>query len=93
VALYESELIIEQYVPRSMQNVKKAADGILFNLGLEISVASMALPYLFTEQQQQQHQQQKKPLVMLSYSHTNSSFCDKILELLDQKADLLDIWI
>ncbi|CAF3439351.1 unnamed protein product [Rotaria socialis] len=91
VALYESELIIEQYVPRFMQNVKKAADGILFNLGLEISVASVALPCLSIEQQQQH--QQKKPLVMLSYSHANSNFCDKILELLDQKADLLDIWI
>jgi hypothetical protein len=36
---------------------------------------------------------QQKPLIMLSYAHANNEFCDKILELLDQKADLFDIWI
>jgi hypothetical protein len=68
-----------------MQSVKKAADGILFNLGLE--TPTLILPVI------QSIVIQQKPLVMVSYSHANNDFCDRILELLDQKADLCDIWI
>lgn len=75
-----NQIIVEQYVPRSMQNVKKAADGILFNLGLEIPICQKMIT-------------QEKPLIMISYSHANNDFCDRILELLDQKTDLFDIWI
>jgi hypothetical protein len=85
VAKNDSQIIIEQYVPRSMQSVKKAADGILFNLGLELPVLALSIANSVVVQQ--------KPLVMLSYSHANNEFCDRILELLDQKADLFDIWI
>lgn len=85
IAISDSQLIIEQYVPRSMQSVKKAADGILFNLRLETSVVPTSFPLLTIAQQ--------KPLVMISYSHANSDFCNKILELLDQKADQFDVWI
>jgi hypothetical protein len=85
VAKNDSQIIIEQYVPRSMQSVKKAADGILFNLHLE--TYSIGAPIV------QSTTTQQKPLIMLSYAHANNEFCDKILELLDQKADLFDIWI
>src|SRR5258708_3605082 len=63
VAKNDSQIIIEQYEPRSMQNVKKAADGILFNLGPNVQLTIT----------------QQKPLVMLSYSHVNNEFCDRIL--------------
>jgi hypothetical protein len=85
VAKHDGQIIVEQYVPRSMQNVKKAADGILFNLGLEIHPITAPVVQFTTTQE--------KPLIMLSYSHANDDFCDRILELLDQKADLFDIWI
>lgn len=85
VAKNDCQIIIEQYVPRSMQSVKKAADGILFNLGFE-TYPSVAAVVQVTKIQQ-------KPLIMVSYSHANNEFCDVILELLDQKADLFDIWI
>jgi hypothetical protein len=87
LAKNDSQIIIEQYVPRSMQNVKKAADGILFNLGLETYSIVAPIGQLTATTTQQ------KPLVMLSYSHANNEFCDRILELLDRKADLFDIWI
>ncbi|CAF4119036.1 unnamed protein product [Rotaria sp. Silwood2] len=85
VAKYDCQIIIEQYVPRLMQSVKKAADGILFNLSLEIPSITIPLVHPISAQQ--------KPLVMLSYSHVNNDFCDKILEILDQKTDLFDVWI
>jgi hypothetical protein len=68
-----------------MQSVKKAADGILFNLGLETPPIMAPIFQRITTQQ--------KPLIMISYSHANNDFCDRILELLDQKTDLFDIWI
>ncbi|CAF3560087.1 unnamed protein product [Rotaria sordida] len=68
-----------------MQCIKKAADGILFNLGFEIP--SIAIPIVHSIAMQQ------KPMFMLSYSHINNDFCDKILELLDQKIDLFNVWI
>jgi hypothetical protein len=85
VAQNSNQIIIEQYVPRSMQSVKKAADGILFNLGLETPPIMAPIFQRITTQQ--------KPLIMISYSHANNDFCDRILELLDQKTDLFDIWI
>ena len=45
VAKNDSQLIIDQYVPRSMQSVKKAADGILFNLDLETPTLLYCLLY------------------------------------------------
>ena len=133
--------IVEQYVPRTMLNIKKAADGILFNLDLEQSsevahylpplplipssieprkpptissslpsvaaaavvplpppppppppppsqIAVPSAPFSFASLPIVE-----KPLVMISYCHANNAFCDKILELLDRKADLFDVWI
>ena len=74
-------LMIEQYVPRSMLSIKKATDGILFNLGQELP--TITIP----------SEKKQKPLVMVSYCHANDAFCDRILALLDEQADLLDVWI
>ena len=139
--------LVEQYVPRTMLNIKKATDGILFNLNLEdptmvapqaeildaltdvnscineaappkrrskpsrplvpskpsrtedVSPGPMgpaapppiAIPMITPAPLPQPTS--GKPLVMISYCHANNEFCDKILELLDQKADLLEVWI
>ncbi|CAF0875721.1 unnamed protein product [Rotaria sordida] len=85
IAKYDCQIIIEQCIPRSMQSVKKAADGILFNLGIEIP--SVTIPNVYSIAVQQ------KPMVILRYYHINNDFCDKILELLDQKIDLFNVWI
>jgi hypothetical protein len=77
--------IIEQYVPRSMLSIRKAIDGILFNLFPEVSFeVDPNVPPTSRKQ---------KPLVMISYCHVNIEFCDQILALLDAKCDIFDIWV
>lgn len=85
LAYDRSLTMVEQYVPRSMLSIKKAADGILFNLGLELlSIPTSSAMVLVKT---------RKPLVMVSYCHANNAFCDQILALLDEQADLFDVWI
>ena len=85
LAYDRSLTMVEQYVPRSMLSIKKAADGILFNLGLELfSIPTSSTMVLVKTQ---------KPLVMVSYCHANNAFCDQILALLDEQADFFDVWI
>ncbi|CAF1166748.1 unnamed protein product [Didymodactylos carnosus] len=71
--------LVQQYVPKHMSNVKQAADGILCNLGLADKVL---LEETLVESND-------KPSLMISYSHHNKDFCQKLLKHLSQ----FDVWI
>jgi hypothetical protein len=67
-------------IPRSLQSFKKSIDEILFNLNeIDLQLENTPKPI--------------KTLIMLSYSHANRLICEQILNLLDQKSDLYDVWI
>lgn len=87
IARNNDTIVTEQYVPRSMQSIKKSADGILFNLTIELP---SVIP---TSAAASEPIKKQKPLVMISYCHANNAFCDQILSLLDEKSDLFDIWV
>ncbi|CAF4090625.1 unnamed protein product [Rotaria sordida] len=92
----QAEEILEQYKPRSMEGIKEAAHGILHNLNQDkkneivfdkenISLDALVLNPVGGIQ--------KKPSIMISYSHGDNIFCNKILDLLTKHNDVFEIWI
>ncbi|CAF1244118.1 unnamed protein product [Adineta steineri] len=63
--------------PRDICSLKKATEGILWNLkSLYIT--------------QQKHISEEKPMIMISYSHSDSIFCKEVVEHLSQ---YITVWI
>ncbi|CAF4364153.1 unnamed protein product [Rotaria sp. Silwood2] len=84
-----NENVVDHYAPRSMESVKKAANGILDNL-YEIRDSKTND---IADQQLASDTGDEKPMIMISYAHANDQFCDKILAEIERKRDLCRIWI
>ena len=84
-----SEMVVDQYIPRSMESIAKAANGILYNLneGSDKKEATIVDSHLVSKVSNE------KPMVMISYAHDNNPFCDKILDEFGKNRHLFDIWI
>jgi hypothetical protein len=67
-------------IPRDICSLKKAAEGIIWNL----KSTSGSIPKTLNEQQQQQ------PLAMISYSHSDSTFCRELVERL---SNYVPVWV
>jgi hypothetical protein len=89
LAMDDGEKVVDQYVPRSMESIEKAANGILHNLN-EISDGKEAI---VADTQLVSDADNKKPMIMISYAHDNNLFCDKILVEFEKNRDLFEIWI
>lgn len=89
LAIDENEQVINDYVPRSMESIKTAANGILYNLNdtsdnkkVDTAVEQLVMKV-----------SNDKPMIMISYAHANNEFCDQILAELQKKANIFRIWI
>ncbi|CAF1036107.1 unnamed protein product [Rotaria sp. Silwood1] len=89
LAMDNGEETIDEYVPRSMESMPKAANGILYNLK-EISDGKKTE---ISDSQLLSYTSDKKPMIMISYAHGNNLFCDRILIELEKKRSLFEIWI
>ncbi|CAF1141541.1 unnamed protein product [Rotaria sp. Silwood1] len=90
------EEILGQYKPRSMEGIKEAAHGILHNLKLDIKNELKLDDYyrvLDSIVSDPLSVSNCKPLIMISYSHANNTFCSQILDLLGKSCDAFEIWI
>ena len=85
----DGEAWVEQYVPKYMSIVPKAANGILFNLqefNPGRAAKSIAVPGTEAEKKVQQIH------VMVSYCHADKDICRQIVEAL-QKDNHLHVWV
>ncbi|CAF1502375.1 unnamed protein product [Adineta ricciae] len=74
------------YVPKYMENIQKAAEGILCNINTnEINLSN--------QQQISTLTKDKKPSIMISYAHSDNSICSQIYNELDKYNRQFDIWI
>ncbi|CAF3864531.1 unnamed protein product [Rotaria sp. Silwood1] len=81
IASYSSENSIEHYALRSMESVKKSANGILDNLyEIHDSKTNDIADQLLVSDTSNE-----KPMIMISYAHANNQFCDKILAEIEKK--------
>ncbi|CAF1472663.1 unnamed protein product [Adineta steineri] len=89
LAMDNDEKIVDRYVPRSMESMRNAANGILYNLNVTSDNkkdAKSDIPIV-------SNTDNGKPMIMISYAHDNDQFCDKILMELEKSQDLFRIWI
>ncbi|CAF1216659.1 unnamed protein product [Didymodactylos carnosus] len=77
------DLIEYDYIPRHLSSIKKATDGILWN------IEDKTLPILPTSTI---ISNRSRPLVMISYSHGNTTFCKELVEKL-QTSGQVDVWV
>ncbi|CAF4324853.1 unnamed protein product [Rotaria socialis] len=90
LAMDSSETVtVDDYVPRSMESMRKAANGILYNLSETLNDKKVDI----TNKQSVFNTGSEKPMIMISYAHANDQFCDKILAELARKENLFSIWI
>ncbi|CAM4828246.1 unnamed protein product [Rotaria magnacalcarata] len=90
LAMDSSEtVVVDDYVPSSMESMKKAANGILYNLNETLNDKKVDM----TNKQPVFNTGSEKPMIMISYAHANDQFCDKILAELARKANLFSLWI
>jgi len=89
LAMDNGQTVVDQYIPRSMESMGKAANGILYNLN-EISDSKEAA---ITDTQLVSNPSNEKPMIMISYAHKNNAFCHKILAEFEKNGNLFKIWI
>ncbi|CAF3777851.1 unnamed protein product [Rotaria sordida] len=84
----------ERYVFANMSSIFKAANGILLNLGENISTRVHESSNITVEQPLVTSiaNPSNRINVMISYSHTNADFCHDLVNAL-QKDPRLDIWV
>ncbi|CAF2778304.1 unnamed protein product [Rotaria sp. Silwood2] len=87
-----------QYVPKYIENIQKAADGILCNIDNKNqvnipsvtirdghqSVVSALVPHSLTD---------RKPSIMISYAHSDSDVCKQLYNEVVKHNQQFDIWI
>jgi hypothetical protein len=71
-----------QYVPRYIENIQKAATGLLFNID-ELTHSESGTSTVLDENQ--------NPTIMISYSHEDSEFCKQLYNEILRRG--YDIWI
>ncbi|CAF4428617.1 unnamed protein product [Rotaria sp. Silwood2] len=89
LAMDDTEKVVNEYVPRSIESMTKAANGILYNLqellgGKKVDIADDQLVPNIGDQ---------IPIIMISYAHANNHFCDNILVEFQERRNLFRIWI
>jgi hypothetical protein len=75
-----------QYVPDYIENIKKAAEGLLFNIDELIDPITEKVGGASTVLENNQ-----KPMIMISYSHQNIDFCKQLYNEMHKRG--YDIWI
>ncbi|CAF0784857.1 unnamed protein product [Adineta ricciae] len=85
--------IIDRYKPRSIEGIRVAAQGIIHNTQQYSQNQHISIHSLSSQQQQTSPTKIEKPLVMISYSHHDKVFCDKLVDTLSNKQNLFDFWI
>jgi hypothetical protein len=75
-----------EYVPKYIENIQKAATGLLFNIDELISSATEHVRGISTVLDNNQ-----KPIIMISYSHEDIDFCKQLYNEILKKE--YDIWI
>ncbi|CAF4363395.1 unnamed protein product, partial [Didymodactylos carnosus] len=85
------EVSLQQFVPKHLSSIKKAADGILWNLNESIPGAKPKSFQKSTPENTATTNISKTPLVMISYSHEDDTFCRNLDHALIENAQL-DAW-
>ncbi|CAF0916010.1 unnamed protein product [Didymodactylos carnosus] len=93
----DGEALVDQYVPQHMSSVKKAGNGILWNLdennpartGQSTTTPAGNLPAC---EPQVTSGKNNRSLVMVSYSHADTKFCQQLVNAL-KKDNRFDIWV
>ncbi|CAF3766908.1 unnamed protein product [Rotaria sp. Silwood1] len=94
----DGEAWVEQYVPKHMSSVKKAAAGILWNLDENNPARTICVAEstpIVADQTNRSSTAAVKDIrmrVMVSYSHADSDFCHQLVDALG-KENLFDIWV
>ncbi|CAF0845910.1 unnamed protein product [Didymodactylos carnosus] len=73
-----------QCIPKYLSSIKKACEGILWNVA---DVKLLNTPPLITATQSQW------PLAMISYSHIDLAFCQELVKKIHQMTNELDMWV
>ncbi|CAF1116334.1 unnamed protein product [Rotaria sordida] len=94
----DGEAWVEQYVPKHMSSVKKAATGILWNLDEDNPARTIRvvepLPTVVvqTNRPSTATVKNKRMRVVVSYSHADTDFCHQLVDALE-KENLFDLWV
>ncbi|CAF1484609.1 unnamed protein product [Didymodactylos carnosus] len=92
--------LVDQYVPKHMSSVKKAANGILWNLDennparlSQTSTVTVSEQVVCsTELKSNTTDKNNRLLIMISYSHSDVKFCQQLVDSL-RKDNQFDIWV
>ncbi|CAF4783901.1 unnamed protein product, partial [Rotaria socialis] len=94
----DGEAWVEQYVPKHMSSVRKAAAGILWNID-ENNPAKVVRPGELTPSVDNRTNNStmaavgnQRLRVMISYSHADADFCHQLANALE-KENIFDIWV
>ncbi|CAF1420355.1 unnamed protein product [Adineta ricciae] len=106
LATDEHSQTCDQYKPRAMQSIKKAADGILYNLHMDATsqedqskkalhrkTKDIKESDMFSNKKDRSTTDDSLPLVMFSYAHKDDKFCYQILKEVERMNDKLKVWI
>ncbi len=75
-----------QYVPQYIENIQKAAIGLLVNIDELVHLETEQIDDTLTE-----IDNNEKPMIMISYSHQNTEFCKQLYNEISKRG--YDIWI
>ncbi|CAF3273591.1 unnamed protein product [Rotaria sp. Silwood2] len=93
------------YVPRYIENIQKAAQGILCNIAdlpkdnekLErqdtLGLRALVLNMMAESTDSSTETKPKKPSIMISYSHVDNVVCTQLYDELSKRDEEFDIWI
>ncbi len=83
----KEKIASNQYITKYVENIQKAAEGLLFNIDELIHPLTVQIDQPLTVEDKKQ-----KPIIMISYSHENTEFCKQLYnEIL--KRGYHNIWI
>jgi cell division protein FtsB len=80
------KIVSNQYVPQYLENIRKAAKGLLFNIDELIHPETEQLDGISAKLGNNQ-----KPMIMISYSHADTHFCTQLYNEILKRG--YDIWI
>jgi hypothetical protein len=75
-----------QYVPKYIENIQKAATGLLFNIDELVNPVTKQIAGTSTVIDNNQ-----KPMIMISYSHDDTDFCKQLYAEILKRG--YDVWI
>ncbi|CAM4887948.1 unnamed protein product [Rotaria socialis] len=95
------------YVPKYIEDIRKAADGIICNISetpnesetlqcrdlSALQTCGMKVNSSPIDSSSDKTLKPSKPSIMISYSHADYDFCTELYKELDKKNEIFDIWI